>query len=214
MLLSSVKTCVRCKIEKPETAFDRWHDRSEGPFRTKCRDCLTAIKEAEQRGNKVCASCCTEKPKTEFSLRGLGPRLRSDCKACAAQDKREHNACPENRAKSYAYTERWKEQNPESVKKTAFGTQLRKYGISREQFDTLLQAQNGVCAICHEEEQAFSRLSVDHVHGTNPPVIRGLLCGKCNKAIGLFKDSSKLLLSTVEYLRKADPLPAGLMPCH
>jgi hypothetical protein len=79
---------------------------------------------------------------------------------------------------------------------------LRRYGITPEQYDALLEAQDGRCAICGETpsgRQAAGRLHVDHCHETGR--IRGLLCVRCNPGIGHFREREDLLLRAVEYLR-------------
>ena len=55
------------------------------------------------------------------------------------------------------------------------------------------------CKICgkHQSELTLS-LNVDHCHITGK--IRGLLCGNCNKALGLFKDNTKSLKNAINYL--------------
>ena len=59
----------------------------------------------------------------------------------------------------------------------------------------LLEEQNGRCAIC--EEILFDP-ELDHNHDTDE--IRGLLCPKCNRGIGQFKDNPLLLVKAIEYL--------------
>jgi len=66
----------------------------------------------------------------------------------------------------------------------------------------MLEDQDHKCAICREPI-AFNgqQCHVDHDHVTG--VIRGLLCGRCNRGLGHFRDSMKLLQQAIEYLRKA-----------
>ena len=73
-----------------------------------------------------------------------------------------------------------------------------KYGMSLEEFDRLFEAQAGLCAICNEASE--STLHVDHDHDTGE--VRGLLCGHCNKALGLFKDDPARIEQAVYYLAK------------
>lgn len=70
----------------------------------------------------------------------------------------------------------------------------RKYGLSIEQAQAMQAAQNG-CGICQSTED----LVIDHDHQTG--ALRKLLCRRCNRAIGLFKDDVGLLQSCVEYLK-------------
>lgn len=71
-------------------------------------------------------------------------------------------------------------------------------------FEELLKKQNGGCGICGKQvswrtgDRKKYRLAVDHDHKTG--AIRGLLCGGCNIALGLFKDSPQLLENAIRYL--------------
>jgi len=73
------------------------------------------------------------------------------------------------------------------------------YGITIEDYNSLLNLQDGVCAIC-KQESLDKNLAVDHDHTTGE--IRGLLCQKCNQAIGLLKESPDLIMNAYEYLEK------------
>lgn len=66
-------------------------------------------------------------------------------------------------------------------------------------YKALFMEQHGKCAICGEEP-TNRKLSIDHDHGTRR--IRGLVCGRCNQAIGLFKDNIFLLQRALDYLIK------------
>lgn len=76
----------------------------------------------------------------------------------------------------------------------------RSYGIDRATYETLLESQGGVCAICGNPERGKkNHLSIDHCHDTGK--VRGLLCGRCNSGIGLLNDDPELLRSALSYLR-------------
>ena len=78
---------------------------------------------------------------------------------------------------------------------------LKRFGLSVEQYDLMLQQQNGVCAICKQLETGKTiNLCVDHCHKTGK--VRGLLCGKCNKALGLIGDNLETLTNAGIYLVK------------
>lgn len=75
----------------------------------------------------------------------------------------------------------------------------RKYGITEEQYEELLLAQAGKCAICLCKPRT-RRLAVDHNHKTGE--IRGLLCSRCNHGLlGHAHDSIPVLERALEYLR-------------
>lgn len=71
----------------------------------------------------------------------------------------------------------------------------RHFGISLQDFKKMLIKQKHCCKICKVIDVT---LAVDHCHKTGK--VRGLLCGKCNKGLGLFNDNSKLLLKAIKYL--------------
>ncbi len=91
---------------------------------------------------------------------------------------------------------------PKEVSKNYWLKKL--YGIDLVEYQRLLDVQGGVCAICGQPpvggKTSSASLHVDHDHETGR--VRGLLCTKCNPAIGQFDDDPKLLEAAAEYLRK------------
>lgn len=86
-------------------------------------------------------------------------------------------------------------------------TNLKKYNINYRNYLNLLNNQGNKCAICLNEETIHHRnkinkmpLSVDHDHKTGE--IRGLLCYRCNSALGLLYDNKENLLKAYNYLNK------------
>jgi hypothetical protein len=77
---------------------------------------------------------------------------------------------------------------------------LKTFGISFADYNKLLHAQNGVCALCGKIDPG-KRLVVDHNHETEE--IRGLLCNRCNMALGVFENCIKDVIKITDYL-KAD----------
>ena len=71
----------------------------------------------------------------------------------------------------------------------------RRYGITLAQYDEIWVEQLGLCAICHSSPS----LCIDHDHNTNK--VRGLLCTKCNKGLGIFGDDASLVQNAADYLR-------------
>lgn len=71
------------------------------------------------------------------------------------------------------------------------------YGMSLEEYRQKSQLQSSRCAICRREANLF----VDHCHQTGQ--VRGLLCSRCNSALGLFMDDLGSLSKAIEYLKKA-----------
>jgi hypothetical protein len=113
---------------------------------------------------------------------------------------------------SAAYSRRWRERHPErhherqrkQLARPERPSAMRKahlrraYGLSLEDYEQLVASHEGRCAICKHSE--VGNLPVDHDHKTGR--IRGLLCQRCNRAIGMFKDSPELCDAAAHYLRK------------
>jgi hypothetical protein len=133
---------------------------------------------------KKCSKCKVEKPISEFHKRNNRPLgLKSSCKQCV-------NESNKNSRKEYSRSYDLK----------------RSYNISLDQYNDMFNKQNGCCAICkkHISELDMKRkknLCVDHCHETDK--IRGLLCDKCNRGIGLLKDSIEVLESAIYYLKES-----------
>ena len=80
------------------------------------------------------------------------------------------------------------------------------FGISLAQYESMFDAQKGLCAICKNPETAKNnydkvtrRLAVDHCHTSGK--IRALLCSACNTAIGLMNDDTARIQAAIEYLK-------------
>lgn len=72
-----------------------------------------------------------------------------------------------------------------------------RYGISIEEYEQIFKKQNGVCAIC-AGTNSEKRLHVDHDHESGK--VRGLLCFKCNYALGLLNEDTQIISTLLEYL--------------
>lgn len=135
--------------------------------------------------------CGEDKPLTEYHVarRNKDGRLTT-CKTCRAEQ-----AAADYVARPAVYAER--RRNVDTTKRR--DARLRRhYGITVAQFDELLAAQGGVCAMCKRPPKSKS-LNVDHDHKTG--LVRGLLCWHCNsRVIGGARDDIDLLRAGVAYL--------------
>lgn len=97
----------------------------------------------------------------------------------------------------------WRQKNAAKDKATRRAWQLRtRYGMTVEQFDEMLAAQDARCKICRSEDpKGHGRWHVDHCHTTGK--VRGILCSDCNTALGLVCDSPTTLVRAAHYLREA-----------
>jgi hypothetical protein len=99
-----------------------------------------------------------------------------------------------NREKLLEYNK--KRYNPEYDRER----KLKRYGITSEDYNSIFDAQEGRCAVCGIHQSELKKpLFVDHVHSTGK--IRGLLCHRCNFAIGLFYDNIDNLFNAINYLK-------------
>lgn len=107
--------------------------------------------------------------------------------------------------------EKWRNKN--SVKVRVVRVMLR-HNLSVEEYEKIFAAQKGVCAVCFRPEMTvqkngvIQRLSVDHDHRCCPgkqscgKCFRGLLCNRCNVALGLLGEDITRMEAMVTYVRK------------
>ncbi len=70
-----------------------------------------------------------------------------------------------------------------------------------EEYDSMSEKQNHKCKICNELDKQNKRLCIDHCHVTKK--VRGLLCHKCNRALGQFKENIAIIENAINYLKEA-----------
>lgn len=135
--------------------------------------------------NKTCCKCGTTKPIGEFRIsrrkrNGQSFDYRTPrCKTCHADEQRQRRAA-----------------NP----RKALDIHLRYFhGITVDAYQEMFARQRGCCAIC-DQPQGKRRLSVDHDHETGKT--RGLLCHRCNVALGFLENRgpSDLFWAARQYL--------------
>lgn len=101
----------------------------------------------------------------------------------------------ENPSKEKTWVEKYKKINPERIK----NWQLKKYGISLNEYNVMRIKQNHKCGICGVDEAENGKdFCVDHCHLTGK--VRGLLCYRCNFILGHAKDSIDILSRAITYL--------------
>ena len=76
-----------------------------------------------------------------------------------------------------------------------------RYKVSSGELEALVARAGGCCEICDAPTDFESGAKVDHCHETG--LVRGLLCGRCNIAIGWFRDDPRRVLSAYFYLTSA-----------
>ena len=102
-----------------------------------------------------------------------------------------------NREKANTYSREHKASNRIAQRASKL---KERYGITLEEYDTMLLEQNGGCKICGSPDpkrKGSKHLVVDHCHDTG--AVRGLLCYRCNVGLGNFEDDLNLLLYLTNY---------------
>jgi hypothetical protein len=185
------KHCPDCGHSLPLSSFTRDKRRRDGlAFYCKdhARQRLRASKARRQgppkhrhvldrvvaEGMQWCPDCDTVKPLVEFpASRNRGSGRHTYCKPC-------HNA------RGRATLERLGGSRTYHLK--------RRYGLTAEEADVMLEEQGGLCAIC----KSAPAVHVDHDHQTG--AVRALLCFNCNGGLGQFKDDPMVLHAAAYYV--------------
>jgi hypothetical protein len=163
-------------------------------------------------GGKLCTRCKTIKPLSDFSDQKRGRYGRSPwCKKCVIA-KRLSRACTISlKEKRCSRCKQVKPIDSFQVSRSApHGRQSQciecqrwtkiqsKYGLTKQQFEAILISQNGVCDIC--KIPTADSLLVDHCHSTGK--VRGLLCNRCNSALGYVRDNTEIIGRLSDYIKK------------
>lgn len=80
---------------------------------------------------------------------------------------------------------------------------LAAYGLTADDYDAMLAAQGGACAVCGRTPD--ESLHVDHDHATG--AVRRLLCSGCNQALGMIRDDPEVARRLAEYVEAHRPVP-------
>jgi len=184
MITIATKRCPQCGILKSTDEFYT-NNNSNDRLTSQCKECLRLYQNKTNRTirkredieylpkEKNCPTCGKVKRQFEFYLHKTNlDGLRGQCIDCE---------------KEYRTT------NGKYIKLET------KFGLTKYQYQKILESQGGVCAMCGCTSKEEGRaLVVDHDHKTDK--IRGILCNKCNLAVGLLRDSSKLMRDGADYL--------------
>jgi len=184
-----------------QTCGKKWEASKFGTLPKFCQECSvqrqrrkSRVNNAKKRGyvpkgpTYVCAVCGLVSPTPAKT--GMPPKL---CDVCASQS------------------------SLESKRKMWVDKNLRKYSITSERYVALAEAQGNCCAICRTTDPggSISRWHIDHDHSccdggfSCGKCVRGLLCSRCNTALGLLNDDVERLRAAIRY--QEDP-PAKRVP--
>lgn len=169
-------------------------------------------------GLKRCVVCRGALPLDDFNTERCRPDGKSPrCRKCVAELRAIQAAVrtPEERARRVMYAKQWKETSgyeerrrqerstPEGRLELREKQLNKRYGMSHEDYERKLGAQNGRCACCDrplQKTRAGKSPHIDHCHATGR--VRGILCVRCNNVLGMVKDSEEMLGKFAHYIRK------------
>lgn len=199
--MATEKYCPDCGASRPEVDFTRDRRRGDG-LAFYCREhARQRLRESKARrqgppksrhvldrevpaGHKWCPDCDAVKPLEDFPTTPASRTGRHTyCKPC-------HNA------RGRASLEKVGGSRTYHLK--------RRYGITAEESDAMLEAQGGLCGICRTAPAAH----VDHDHDTGE--VRELLCFNCNGGLGQFKDDPEVLRAAADYVERHRALPRSV----
>lgn len=203
--------CNKCGRAKLHSEFDR-HSATKNGLQSRCRDCR--IDGQGLIKVRLCGHCIHEFIVSEHrSYNGLNEWI---CEGCRIDVKR----C--NRCDTYKPVGEFSKRRDASVGRVAHcrtcmatawsasdharrtQSKRRQFGLSYDEYLSMCIAQGNKCRICDKPESEvhstgrIRELAIDHDHRTGK--VRGLLCGKCNRAIGLMLDSPEILRAAASYL--------------
>lgn len=146
-------------------------------------------------GEKQCIKCGQSKSRSQFTIsrRHADGRLNT-CKECKNGPNGEYQ---QNRTTRIQNAQTYYSNNKEIISKN---NQVRKYGVSSSWLEERYSIQKSLCEICKRDGGIKKSLCIDHDHQTGE--VRGLICGKCNTAIGMVEESTEILMAIIEYLER------------
>lgn len=190
--------CSRCKSEGPyhgKAAFlcDRCKET--------CRDCDQVVELVPTRS--YCREC--------WNRRRRDHRKEHPEKYVDGQRRRSQKYAADETLRIVA-RQRTKEWNKNNARRRKDSALRKTYNITLDDYEVRLRNQNNGCNACHDSNPGGGRkyFSVDHDHSCCPgktscgKCVRGLLCSRCNLALGRFDESIALLYALAHYLEDWD----------
>jgi hypothetical protein len=186
-----------------------------------CRSCLSEYRKAKYvprpkkppPTERECHACGEVKPLEQFNRNRTKSRGRDAwCKVCRSNYYKHSGYFHEYYLKNRERKEKQsKDRYARDGHRIRAQVQLKRYGLTPEEYKAMFDEQDGKCAICRRETSGLlygkpRGLSVDHSHEPDGKV-RGLLCNNCNMAIGLLRDNPEFLRTAANYLEKHQTEP-------
>lgn len=155
-----------------------------------------------------CRRCELVKSEDDFALCKSSANGRQyECRACTKIRMKVwyQSLTPEQKREKRRYQKQHRDENKEMYYWVRIESH---YKLTQQDFEAILAAQDGGCAICGSPEPGgrWAQWSVDHDHACCSGIkscgecVRGILCYMCNQGLGSFKDSVVSLRRAADYL--------------
>lgn len=185
------KKCTRCNEVKPVDQFSKDVHMSD-KLSTRCKSCLKLARDKYRNDNKdrfrdLQKESLRRRRKEVYSQReAAAERVCKMCQKLKPSSEFGINKNASHGLNTYCL---------ECFSIYQFQRQVKRYGITLDDYNDMFSGQSGKCAICGAE----SKLMIDHDHTTGE--VRGLLCLRCNTGLGMFRDSPEFLSTAINYLK-------------
>ena len=186
---NSTKRCSRCKEVKDVSNFARAR-RSKDGLQPWCSECYSAYRREHEAHYRTRLKAKHDVHFYQQAYLESRSKRSPECGQTKGVKEFYKRKCNSDGFATYC--------SPCEIKTVGRSRRGRKYGISPNEYDRLLLKQDGRCAICKRLPYTKKGLVVDHCHETE--IISGILCSRCNSALGLLDDSPLLLERALEYL--------------
>jgi hypothetical protein len=187
------KVCRKCKISKPrDIEFYSFKNKcGNRQFQSYCKECNKQL--SRERGQKL-------ENKRKRSIYGKLYRSKEEVQEREKEYRKryyeENKDSLRQRHKDYYNQNRDEINALQRERRLTDDSLLKRFNITRQEYNKTWMQQNGVCAICKISCDGI--LHLDHSHKSGK--FRGLLCSNCNKGLGFFKDNPETLVSAILYL--------------
>lgn len=170
--------CLGCCAKRANSRYRRNRRKSGAEYSRLLTD--DEWREIEARGTMACRKCGREQPLDQFRPTKL-PRRRRVCRDC--------------RLKRAAELTRLKQADRRAAYQRY---RCKQFGITPEDYDRMLEEQQGLCAICRRPLGRKGQ-TIDHCHRTGR--VRGIVHSQCNLVIGNAREDIEVLRGAIAYLK-------------
>lgn len=195
-----MKTCCTCKETKPLDQFYKNSGAKDG-YQARCKKCG---KEDQRKRYTANPGKLRDYERKRYVANPERKKANSGKRYAANTEAAKKYGCD------------WRQANPERTKETArrygiiyrelHSEQMREgkikqlYSITADEYFSRLMEQGGKCAICRSDTpgRGNKHFSIDHCHKTGN--VRGLLCDRCNRGLGMLREDVTILEAAVSYL--------------